>query len=382
MSDAGELEYPVVNPLFVPVVTSPDEIEFRTGVWNGPSYGIRDESGEGQLPALLELLDGEHHVDEVLAEFETEAAEITETLVQLYRANIVVDAASLPSRAAQTTAGYLRLHDDAHDAAAVEDASVAIVADGAAGGYLATDLADAPVGDVQLLEYGDGVPTTPSADRSLGGERSPGVERSPGDDDRLDAAIEEADFVVAVAESPRPDLFERVNRRAIETGTPWLHAQVFGYDAILGPTVYPGQTPCYDCLRERVEATGDGELSLPSQADVRGAGQHLPAASHLAAGFLETELLHQLSDGVGFLLGRAVTVNLFDLSLNASAVSRRPRCDTCGVAPGADGQPFVSLDRLVGDGSDQFGSGGDDRFGGGGDGRLGGSGDSEGGGNR
>lgn len=77
--------------------------------------------------------------------------------------------------------------------------------------------------------------------------------------DRSEDSLETATLAIATAPT-EGDGLTRINRRAVDAGTPWIAIEIGGIGA--SPTDSPGTVsllsptgPCYACLRQRIEAT-------------------------------------------------------------------------------------------------------------------------------
>lgn len=323
LSDA--LDRPRIHPAYVPVFHGPDDVEFRLGPWSGPGHRLRDRGGDGQLRRLVELLDGTRSLAAVLDAFpEEERPDVLEVLECLHERDVVTDATG-----GGRARGYLSAMDG-FDPERVADAlstPVRVLGDGRAAAMLADDLTEMGATDasrVDLAAIGDG---------------------------DLRATVEAAGFLVLATDRPAPLAAERANELAHETGTPWLFATAAGVDVLVGPTVRPGETACYDCFRSQAALGLDGAAGLDAfgRAARRADGPALPAVPRLLAGYAAVDVVHQLADGVGFTLGRSLHLDLFDLSTSAEPVRKLPRCDVCGVDAADGEQGSDAIDRLLED---------------------------------
>lgn len=127
--------------------------------------------------------------------------------------------------------------------------------------------------------------------------------------------------------------------------------QIRGFDGIIGPAIFPGETACYECFHERMLSNIPnigGYRALEYEKEENSlATASLPMFSRAVAGYLSLDVLYLLSYGIGYTSGRVVTVNSLDLSTEVNEVLKLPRCDACGRDSRVDASRFVSLEDMV-----------------------------------
>ncbi|MGM0604302.1 MAG: TOMM precursor leader peptide-binding protein [Halobacteriota archaeon] len=328
---------PAFNPAFVPVQVDDDTLHVRGGPWSGPALTIRDTDSEGLLGRLLDSIDGSTTVQTILSTFEERHRDEIRSVLDRLADHDIVRAETDTDPVWPHMALKYRFQHTERDRLA--DKSVLVVACDDMGRSIAADLLEMGVGSIALTQ--------------------PHGRWYPLEDDRLTyhdapdlrALIAAVDLVVYTADRMR-SLVAELNELAIDTQTPLLPVQIHGFDGIVGPTVFPGETACYECFRERTMANVAGQAGFEAyrtslESDDRLSTATLPAFSRLLSGFAAMELLHLLAYGTGYTAGRVVTIDSLELSMDANDVLTVPRCDCCGVAPGSDVQRFVSMDDVV-----------------------------------
>lgn len=314
-----ELPYPKIHPSFTAVEVSPNEVQFRVGPWSGPAFTVRDDDGDGEVRQLVESLDGETPVEAIVESFdESQRADVVGIVDALSTKGVVRSGEATPDSLDRYST--VRSSLGADDVRAVRESDVLVVGDGR--------IADLVRSNLDAMDV-EPVATTP-------------VER-----DVLAETVPEADLVVAAVDEPRPDALAELNRLADDAGTPWTVGQLFGFDALVGPTVFPGETACYECFVERTFSN----VAFDSRAAYRRARENatamaIPALAQVVAGFLTCDVVHLLAGGTGFNAGSVVHVDFVDFGVESNEVLKIPRCDACGT-DGEEYQRFVTIDQLV-----------------------------------
>lgn len=333
--------YPRVSPVFVPVIVSPNKVEFRSGPWSGPAFEIVDDEAENTIERLVELLDGTNHKDEILQSFdEADRDEIAQVLLALQEKSILRDTDSPVDDWRANLSGYLSVTDAAEaDVESILMSTVSVIGSGTVGQTVARDLADSGIEDLRLW----------SLDQQPLDEITSDAPLTAFDETTLEETVEQSDFVVLTTDRPYPVIASRLNELAHEQNTPWTMGVVNGMDGQVGPTVYPGETACYECFTARRDALVDSgiEYSQIEQSDRYPSGLHV-AFGRVVAGLTTLDVLKQLSSGFGMTTGSVVNVDFFDFEVQSDEVLRMPRCDVCGTpSDRVDAPRHVTLDHLV-----------------------------------
>lgn len=142
----------------------------------------------------------------------------------------------------------------------------------------------------------------------------------------------------------RPEL-DRVNRRQLAAGKPWLLVKPAGLVPWIGPLLRPPETGCWACLARRleendpypellVEALGGAAASFAAPAPV------LPWILHLVANAAALQVLRWIAGGRSpDLEGRLVTFDARTLAGEGHQLVRRGDCPCCGPSPPARPDP-------------------------------------------
>ncbi|ELZ10814.1 hypothetical protein C479_08383 [Halovivax asiaticus JCM 14624] len=335
-----ELERPVFNPQLVPVMLDDNTIHVRAGPWSGPIYTISDIDEDDDIGALFDLIDGETHIDEIFAAFEADQrSEVADVLYALADSNAIYDADAVDGPMYSHLVLKSRFRE--RERRRLEEQSILIVDDSRMGAHVAEDVLAMGVAAVGYAGLdGQQLPAAGSDDDRL----------TAVTEDELPGAVDDADFVAYLADGPSKTIRD-VNEYAIETGTPWIVGQIRGFDGIVGPAMFPGETACYECFHRRmlsnVSNIGGYETFETEREDSDVATASLPMFSRTVAGHLSLDLLHLLAFGVGYTAGRVLTINSLNLAMEVNEVLKLPRCGACGRDPSPDVSRFITLDDMV-----------------------------------
>ncbi|PSP79011.1 hypothetical protein BRC81_05935 [Halobacteriales archaeon QS_1_68_20] len=342
---ADDIAYPAFHPSVIPIQIDDNTIHIRGGPWKGPIFTIQDIEEDDTIPRLVELIDGQTHVEELLDAFETEEQreEVAEALRRLQQSKAVYDLGKQEDPMYPHMAVRNRLRT--RDRERLSERTVLIVNASRMGIQVAEDLFEMGVTDIGMIQ-----PIERAAEDTSRLDQWSGFDEFDADD--LEAAIEASDYVVYTATRQYPQLEQRINDIAIETETPWVPAQIFGFDGIVGPAIYPGETACYECFRERMLASVTNPTGHENYRQTLADEDHLstvtlPAFERAIAGFLTLDLLNLLTFDMGYTVGRVVAIDSIDMGVDVDRVLKLPRCDACGEAESVDVGRFVKLDDMI-----------------------------------
>ncbi len=130
------------------------------------------------------------------------------------------------------------------------------------------------------------------------------------------------------------DALEDVNRRHLESGTPWMLVKPTGTELWIGPVFRPGVGACWECMTQRILGNRQVERYLESKdGSVRWLPAHVPvtpAAVQLAGSLAALELQRLLVTGSSALDDAILAFDLATLASERHAVVRQPQCPACG----------------------------------------------------
>lgn len=335
------VEYPVFNPTVVPTQIDENTLHIRGGPWNGPVLTLTDHEEEDIIFRLVDLIDGETHVDDVLGAFHhDDKGEVARALGQLAEKGAIHDAADYDEDSHYHHTALKPFENVEDYTAGIEVESVGVVTTSDIARHVIADVQEMPVESVTVSE--------PVRETSVGE-----VAGIPTTDDPVEDVVADNDFVIYAAEQPYPELEELVNETTHAERTPWMSIQRLGYDGLVGPTIFPGETACYECFKARKLSNVVSWENYQAFRDAyRGGDQDastetLPEFNRMLAGMAAMDLRHLFAHGVGYTAGRVIATSSLDLTMNADRVLKQPRCDVCGPGPAEKSSPFVSLEDFV-----------------------------------
>lgn len=328
--------------------------------------------GDGEwIGTLLELLDGSRSLPALQMELsgrglDAERDTVVDALEELADAGLIEDAmhdsllgAYEHERFSRQLAYFSDVADPATGAAEAQRrllrAKVCVLGVGGLGSWAAYALAASGVGSLRLVDgdrlelsnlnrqilYSEadiGEPKAELAARRLR-EFAPRLVAEPWNV-RLDtpAAVAEAvqghDLVLDAVDWPPHKIDRWVNEACVAAGIPYVTMSQHPPKLRVGPFYVPGLTGCYECreaqFRERFP-TYDALVACTPAASR--AATFAPACAIVAA-MAAADATHFLSGVlVPATLGRAVTLDLRDLSVASECVEPQPGCAVCASVP-------------------------------------------------
>lgn len=332
-----EVTYPVINPTVVPVQIDENTLHIRGGPWKGPILTLTDHDEEDIIERILELIDGETHIDDILGAFHHDnKGEVARALAQLADKHAIHSAEDYEEDATYHHTALKPFQATEEYTNNITTDSVAVIA--------ASDIAAQLVSDVKGMQIESLTVSEP-----VGSTTARAAIDVPVTDDDVESVVSDNDFVVYAAEQPYPELEKRINETAQETGTPWMPVQRIGYDGMVGPTIFPGKTACYECFTQRKLSN---IVSYEKYKAYRNAYEDtetetLPEFNRMLAGMAAMDLRHLFAHGVGYTAGRVIAVSSLDLNMHADRVLKLPRCDVCGPDAGESSAPMINLEDFV-----------------------------------
>jgi ribosomal protein S12 methylthiotransferase accessory factor len=141
-------------------------------------------------------------------------------------------------------------------------------------------------------------------------------------------------FVVVCDDYQHPALAD-LNEVFLAADAPWILATLSGWSPWIGPLFVPGETGCWSCMDERVNANRmvqaylrrfGGLSELPAVALAQ-----LASGAQVAGGILASEVAHFVATGASrALAGRLLSLDQMTLDTQFHQLVRRPQCAACG----------------------------------------------------
>ena len=141
------------------------------------------------------------------------------------------------------------------------------------------------------------------------------------------------DVAVLCPDHFNPAEYEEFNLATLASKTTWTSARLSGFELLIGPTVIPGETPCFRCLELRLKS------NVPDHSE------YVAVQEYLKIGRLRAEML-AITPGVDLLalevlkiitwfMPPATYAHLYSLSLltlqsKLHPILKIPRCSACG----------------------------------------------------
>jgi bacteriocin biosynthesis cyclodehydratase domain-containing protein len=159
--------------------------------------------------------------------------------------------------------------------------------------------------------------------------------RMPVDQQELRNLLSACDVAVLCPDHYAPAEYLEFNRAAHAAKTTWISARFAGFEFQIGPTVIPGQSPCYECLCRRLEANVadyDEHVLLENLRSNHRIREEALAITP-GAGLLALEVLKALTwFAPPATCAHLCAVNLLTLKSELHPILKIPRCPVCSGA--------------------------------------------------
>jgi bacteriocin biosynthesis cyclodehydratase domain-containing protein len=150
-------------------------------------------------------------------------------------------------------------------------------------------------------------------------------------------AVHGSDFIICCADAGQSSVFYKLNRTCLQEGIPWTSASVSALEGIIGPTVIPGETPCYLCYKMRAVACADNPEDEFSQLrfldrrkqDDSGRRENHVFGVGIVGNLLGLEAFKVLTSMPAAAAGRIVIIDFLELTTKKHVVLRKPWCPAC-----------------------------------------------------
>lgn len=173
-----------------------------------------------------------------------------------------------------------------------------------------------------------------------------GIDTVPADVSDLDAAIrQDLRLVLLADDSYDVRLHRRVNTLAVSRGLPTLYLRIMPALVEIGPFVLPGESPCFECYWQRLQAPllAEGPAGWVAESPFtvfRDVGPMTEIVWRLGTQLLATEVTRITVSGVGTptTIGTVVRFDPDALTLHHHRVLEVPGCPSCRLAPVGPGR--------------------------------------------
>jgi bacteriocin biosynthesis cyclodehydratase domain-containing protein len=328
------------------VAHSPDVVELRYGVFNPTSHTISDETLGGKLSTVLELLNGTMTSKEIAARVQMPRRDIDLIVDHLDALDLLEDqhTSALDHYLDSATWGYSLETGDVARGVLVGTGELVEAIEGYLQGGVANHLGLSTEKDEEALAV-------------LSGHDRSWLFDPLGLEEKL-AHFESwsGSFVVFAPDTVNPTVAQAMNRVCLGLTVPWLHMALDGPFLLIGPTVFPGRTACYECFEQRVGMNMRENANyqryknaLVSQRVRHGRPPTEPCSIGLAAAHAAMEALNYLLTGYTFTVGKVLTIYLPTMEIVFNEILRYPACAACGSTPSRDAaELYFGMDSLVG----------------------------------
>lgn len=148
-----------------------------------------------------------------------------------------------------------------------------------------------------------------------------------------------ADVVIVATPKPFSPLFSWANAVSLSSETVWTSCTVYGEQGLVGPTVVPGQTPCYTCYELRKKSNlGYYDEFAHFETYVR---EHPESQKSDGAPINMLSLLANVTvlevvkiiTGIGSVqtAGGQISFNPLTMEMKIHPILKLPRCPDCGL---------------------------------------------------
>ena len=324
------------------------------------SFALSGESVNEFIRRALPLLDGSHDANELVKAFPDYGADsVRALLADLERLGVVESAARFPGASEdarqEEVAAFLAFWGPGGRGmeSAFARAHVAVIGSNDWCTVACRELVSAGVGRLTVLDApgktrrrAGGGATAARLVRQLRGIGSQTVLAHSAvkiEDGVVDPPPDDVALLLVTANPDQLQLLAAVARTAEKKRLRYMIAHVEGLSAILGPVVVPGETACWECVRNRRLANQPNfeESALLQSGLLSGAGAvrralSPPGAASILGGLILMETVKLLSGyAPSQLVGRQLELNLVTHVAKMHDLVRLPWCPVCGGAAGS-----------------------------------------------
>lgn len=144
--------------------------------------------------------------------------------------------------------------------------------------------------------------------------------------------IKNYDLVIACPDSAFSFLYLWINKACIKLGIPWLSGRIEGIEGVIGPTVIPHRSSCYNCYRLRLkenEYIRERDYIIRSKISLPSRGINL--LESLIADCIVLEGIRVLTKSAKpMLLNHILSISVLNLQNKFDEIIKKTTCSHCG----------------------------------------------------
>jgi ribosomal protein S12 methylthiotransferase accessory factor len=155
----------------------------------------------------------------------------------------------------------------------------------------------------------------------------------PAGEPALSQFLAGCNFAVLCPDYADPTEYDVFNRAALASKTMWTSARFAGFEFHIGPTVIPGETPCYECFRLRINSNvaDYGEHILLEAHGKHRRAREAALSIMPASGLLALEVLKAVTwFAAPACYAHFYSFNLLTMQSELHPILKIPRCTACG----------------------------------------------------
>jgi len=351
---------------------NPDEIHVRTGLLNS-LFVIEDDKKTGKIPYIISLFNGQNTIEEILnlvgEEMKEDVLQLIEVLNQqgmLIDGDIFKDLGKLSSYEKKLYEPILSFFSLLSRSSELENhknslvktifgklkkTKVMMIGSRMIGFQIAIQLAQLGVGKLSIADNDkvseSDIPfITFLESEEFGLLRSEvavsrikkinsNLQTSTIDENEITKFVGNYDIVIVAKDRLTPHLYEIINKEVIRHENIWTKATMDGIIGIVGPTVVPHETACYNCYELQLKSNLktynhylQDKVYIGSHPELYSETIGLPSYANIIAGFLVSDIPYILLES-GNTFGRELTINFPIMKIEEKAILKLPRCPVC-----------------------------------------------------
>lgn len=165
-----------------------------------------------------------------------------------------------------------------------------------------------------------------------------GINRSIHSKDDLADVVKGYDIVILCTEKPLITIYSWLNEACLQQKIQWISGSLYGSEGVVGPSILPGETPCYTCYQLRMKGNVDFypeheafEQFLIDNPNTSVTYGSIPAFYSIVANHVALEAVKMITKSMpSSIYGNVYTIDFFTLRQGLHKVLKIPRCPSCG----------------------------------------------------